>query len=90
MLQLDHVGAVEQRVDQGESDGVRLGAGGGGAGESGLAAGERVVGSDPALPRLTVEGDVLLDGGEAGGEADLLADAGEIVSAEAAAERQRL
>ena len=90
MLKPDHVRAIEQRVDQREADGVRLGARGRGAGEPSLAAGQLVVGGDPPLARLRVEGDVLLDGGEAGGEPHLLADAVELGAAEATAERQRL
>jgi hypothetical protein len=44
---LDRRGAVEQRVDEREADGVRFGAGGELAGESGLRLGELPVGVVP-------------------------------------------
>ena len=69
---------------------MRLGARGRGAGQPGFAARQLVVGGDPALARVRVERDVLLDRGEAGGEPDLLADAVKLLTAEPAAERQRL
>jgi hypothetical protein len=90
VLEPDDSGAVQQRVKQRDPDGVRFGAGGSGAGEPGLAARQFVVGGDPALARVAVESDGLLGGGEARGEADLLADAIKIVSIEPSAEGQRL
>jgi hypothetical protein len=60
VLEPDDFGAVQQRVKQRDTNGVRFGACGRGAGEPGLAARQFVVCSDPALPRRTVEGDRLL------------------------------
>jgi hypothetical protein len=90
VLEADPLGAVEQRVGQGEADGVRLGAGGRGAGQAGPVGGQLGVGLDPALPGGVVEGDRPVRGGEPQRQEDGVADLGEAFLVERASERQEL
>jgi hypothetical protein len=69
---------------------VRLGAGGRGTGQSRLAGGQLAVDPDPPLARCVIERDRPVRATETQREAHIVADLGEPVVVDRAAERQEL
>ena len=90
VLWADPLGEVKQRVGQREADGVRLGAGGRGAGQAGSVGRQLAVGIDPTLAGGVVEGDRPVLEGEPQRHAHGVADLGESLGVERAAERKEL
>lgn len=90
MLWADPLGEVKQRVGQREADGVRLGAGGRGADQAGSVGRQLAVGVDPTLAGGVIEGDRPVLGGEPQRHAHGVADLGESLGVERAAEGEEL
>ena len=79
MLWADPLGAIQERVDQGEAHGVRFGPCGGGAGETWSRGGQGRIDLDPALPGGGIEREWPVGSGEAQCGPDRLADVRELV-----------